>query len=68
MAAVQRLSLTRQKRTTTAAYYNINGSTLNVFSSTYEYCITGRRDGVVNTPASYSGGPVFKSWPADRLY
>jgi hypothetical protein len=28
---------------------------------------TERRDKVVNTPASYSGGPVFKSRPGDLL-
>jgi hypothetical protein len=26
------------------------------------------RGGVVNTPASYSGGPGFKSRPTDRLF
>jgi hypothetical protein len=30
--------------------------------------VTGRRGRVVSTPASYSGGPGFKSRPGDRLY
>jgi hypothetical protein len=29
--------------------------------------ITERRGWVVNTPASYSGGPWFRSWPGGRL-
>jgi hypothetical protein len=29
---------------------------------------TERRGRVVDTPASYLGGPGFKSWPGDRLF
>jgi hypothetical protein len=28
---------------------------------------TERHDQVVNSPASYSGSPGFRSWPGDRL-
>jgi hypothetical protein len=37
--------------------------------SLYDFCLRRHHtlSPVVNTPASYSGGPRFKSWPRDRL-
>jgi hypothetical protein len=37
------------------------------FSSFANLEFTERRGRVVSTPASYLGGPGFKSWPGDRL-
>jgi hypothetical protein len=46
-----------------------DGFSLNLFyyEMVSSYRVTDRHGRVINTPASYSGGPGFKSQPGDRL-
>jgi hypothetical protein len=49
------------------AYCQIRWENGHVYCVEKPERLTERRDRVVNTPASYSGGPGFKSLPGDRL-